>query len=150
MRVLSWRIMELQHWQGVAYPSTIVYYLHCGEDIGTRQTLGLVSLMYIGPVSVTSFTTEPFTTPPGFLPSCRSATPSVPKIVMLMNLLSLILLRSASLENILLILISLVGHSVCFQCKDCIKAVLGPNSKENRLVVLTFYLLKTREKYHYN
>ena len=49
----SWK---LQHWQGVAYPSTIIYYLYCGEDIGTWQTLGLVSLMYIGLVSVTSLT----------------------------------------------------------------------------------------------
>ena len=42
------------------------------------------------------------------------------------------------------------GECIDIIGKDCIKAVLGPNSKENRLVVLTFYLLKTREKYHYN
>ena len=58
----SWK---LQQSQNVAYPSTILVNLD-GEDIGPWQTLGLLSLMYNGPVSafLTSFT-EPFTTPPG-------------------------------------------------------------------------------------
>ena len=132
MRVLSWGIMETPTLARCSIPfDHYLLFILRRRHRNLANPWPCITHVHRAGLSYFFNLTDPFTTPPGFLPTCRSATPSVPKVFKLMNLSSLILLglTSTSLENIWQLEISHMGHSVDLQCKDCYQAVLWPNNE---------------------